>query len=116
MVRARALKKRYIAFTIKSTAQFNEERVKHAIYEEALTFFGEYGLSFVALKLVKYDAKNNVGILRCARGQYNEVLGFLALVNDLDKTKARTIVIASSGTLAALSRKIDSLNKNTVRS
>jgi RNase P/RNase MRP subunit POP5 len=111
MVKAAALKKRYIAFKVKSAAQFDENELKHALYNEALKFFGEYGLSFVALKLISYDKEKGICVLRCSRDYYEEVLGFLALVNELNGNEARTIAIVSSGTLAGVARKIAKYNK-----
>lgn len=111
MGKATALKKRYISFRVKCDNEFSEENIKHALYGAALNFFGEYGLSFVALKLISYDEKNRVATLRCARDDYGKVLGFLALVSELDRKSARTIAIASSGTLDGLSKKIEKRQK-----
>ncbi len=107
MVRATALKKRYIAFMLKTTIQFDKEQLKHALYSEALKFFGEYTLSFTVIKLIEYDVKKEIAILRCSRDYYNKVLGFLALVNELNGKSARTIAIASSGTIAALKKRVE---------
>lgn len=108
MVKVTALRKRYIAFRVQcSTIQFDEEKLKRAIYFEALKFFGEYGLSFAALKLISYDREKQIAILRCERDHYQRTLGFLALVNELDNKPTRTIAIAGSGTLAALRKRVD---------
>ncbi|MFA4936292.1 MAG: Rpp14/Pop5 family protein, partial [Candidatus Methanoperedens sp.] len=79
MVKAGALKKRYISFAVKgdSGAAFSEEEFKRGFYSEALKFFGEYGLSFVSLKVHEYDALSGKGIIRCARDKIDEVRGFL---------------------------------------
>ena len=52
MTKATALKKRYIMAEVKFASDENlgENDIKRAIYNEALKFFGEYLLSFVALK------------------------------------------------------------------
>lgn len=101
MTKASALKKRYILFRY-SGPERDEEGLKRALYAEALRFFGELGLSYVALKLVKYDQKSKTGILRCERGHLDRTLGFLALVNSLDGSDARLSAVRSSGTLKSL--------------
>jgi len=100
MVRAKGPKRRYIFFEVRGS--FSEDELKQGIYAEALRFFGEYGSSFVQLKLVEYDAAAKTGILRCERGKVDEVLGFLALVNELNGKKARLAAKKTSGTINKL--------------
>jgi RNase P/RNase MRP subunit POP5 len=102
MVRASALKKRYILFEVKCERELGEEDVKLGIYNEALRFFGEFGLSKISLKFVEFDSTNKTAIIRCAREHYKDVLGFLALVNSLNGKKARTIAKKASGTIKSL--------------
>ncbi len=100
MVRAKGPKRRYVFFEVKG--DFGEEELKSGLYAEALKFFGEYGASFVQLKLVEYDAAAKTGILRCERGKVDEVLGFLALINELNGKKARLVSKKTSGTINKL--------------
>ena len=104
MTKASALKKRYILAEIKfaDASHSNEVELKKAIYSEALKFFGEYLLSFVALKFVEYDPNKKTVLLRCNRDFYHEVLGFLALINHLGEKKARVIAKKGSGTIKSL--------------
>jgi RNase P/RNase MRP subunit POP5 len=102
MTRARSLKKRYVLFELRG-AEYDEEKLKRSLYAEALRFFGEFGLSYAALKLVSYDKAKKQGILRCERDCMGEVLGFLALLDSLDGTPARVVSLKSSGTLKSLS-------------
>lgn len=101
MVKAAALRKRYIVFRY-SGPERDEEPLKRALYAEALRFFGELGLSYVALKLVKYDQKSKTGVLRCERGHLDKTLGFLALLSSLEGSEARFMALKSSGTLRSL--------------
>ena len=36
---------------------FSEDELKNGLYAESLKFFGEYGSSFIQLKLMEYDGK-----------------------------------------------------------
>jgi ribonuclease P/MRP protein subunit POP5 len=101
MTKARALKKRYILFEFRGK-ETDEEALKRSLYAEALRFFGEFGLSYAAVKLVGYDKKSKKGILRCERDYLERVLGFLALLSSLDGVEARFVALKSSGTLKSL--------------
>ncbi|MBU0532486.1 Rpp14/Pop5 family protein [Candidatus Micrarchaeota archaeon] len=103
MVKVLSLKKRYIAFELRGK-EMNEKELKHAIYTEALTFFGEYGLSYAALKLIEYNPVTKRGILRCERDYKDKVLGFLAL------SEIRLVALKSSGTLKSLESTLSSIH------
>lgn len=110
MTKAGALRKRYIYFQM-TGLELEESEFKKGLYERALKFFGEYGLSFVGLKLMQYDAKTADGIVRCTRDKTEEVLGFLALVNELNGRKARIISKKTSGTLIKLGVKLKPMKR-----
>jgi RNase P/RNase MRP subunit POP5 len=101
MVKAGSLRKRYVSFAYRGQAT-DAETFKRALYAEALRFFGEFGLSEVALKLVEFDAIKMSGIIRCERAHLDEVLGFLALLDSLDGKPARLVSKKSSGTIKSL--------------
>jgi RNase P/RNase MRP subunit POP5 len=101
MVKAAALRKRYILFGF-SGPETREEAFKRALYAEALSFFGELGLSQAALKLVSYDTASKKGIIRCERAHLDDVLGFLALLSALGGSPARIRALKSSGTIKGL--------------
>lgn len=102
MTKAGALDRRYILFELQGL-EMDEKSLKHAIYAEALRFFGEYGISHAALKLVEYSPSTKKGILRCERDYLEKMLGFLALVSSLDGAEARLVSLKSSGTIKSLS-------------
>jgi ribonuclease P/MRP protein subunit POP5 len=106
MVKAGALRKRYVSFTVKGE-RFSEDEFKRGFYAEALKFFGEYGLSFVSLKLMSYNPATGAGMLRCARDKIDEVRGFLALVNAVNGKKARVVSEKTSGTIKSLESETD---------
>lgn len=109
MTKAAALDKRYIAFELRGP-DLDEKSLKHALYAEALRFFGEYGLSEAALKLVEFDPSKKRGILRCGRDYKDKVLGFLALLSSLDGTEARLVALKSSGTVKSLESVMESIH------
>ncbi len=104
MVKAAAMRKRYVLFELGAAEPAEEELLKRALYAEALRFFGELGMSNAAFKLVEFDPKTKRGIIRCERSYLEKVLGFLALLGSLDAKPARVRSLKSSGTIAALRR------------
>lgn len=105
MYSAMRLKKRYIVFRTKSEAKVSENDVKSGLYAFLLRFFGEYGYSKLSYKLLQYDEKQGLGLIRCERGVLDEMLGALALVESLEGKKARTVVEGVSGTIKTLREK-----------
>lgn len=105
MVKAGSLKKRYLSFTVKCSdgSSLGEEEFKRAFYAEAVKFFGEYGLSFVSLKVHEFDARTGKGVIRCARDKIDEVRGFLAMVNSLNGKKARIVADKTTGIVSRIS-------------
>lgn len=95
------LKKRYISFTLKG--DFTEDELSHALYKYSLRFFGEYGLSSRTIKLIEFNGKE--GILLVNRDSAEEVLGMLALVNELAGKPAHLTSKRTSGTLSSLKEK-----------
>ena len=110
MTKARVPRIRYLLFTLKygkptENPRFGDnETLKRAITAEALRFFGEFGLSSVALKLLTFNPQTKIGMLRCSRDHIDEVRGFLALVSELDRIPARLIAIKTSGTIKSLAK------------
>ena len=109
MVKAGALRKRYVLFRYVGKS-LDEEALKRSLYAEALRFFGELGLSYAALKLVSFDRSKSTGIIRCERDHLDNVLGFLALISSLEGSEARFIAVKSSGTLRSLDSELASIH------
>ncbi len=106
MVKALAMKKRYVEFSYNGSEK-TTQGVKNQLLDLAQRFFGELGLSEAALKLIEYDESKKVGILRCQRDYLKRVLGFLALVDSLNGVPVRFIALKSSGTLKSLDKTDD---------
>lgn len=93
-------KKRYVVFEIKSLDNFSKEEIRDGLNLFFLNFFGEYGFSKLGVKLLSY--RNGVGLLKCSRDSLYEILGAMALIEEIRGKKARVIAKASSGTIKTL--------------
>lgn len=105
MYSAMRMKKRYIVF--KTSAPVRGEDMKTGLYSFLLKFFGEYGYSKLGYKLLQYDERQGLGLIRCERSSLHDLLGSLALIENLNGKKVRTISLASSGTIKTLREKFD---------
>ncbi len=71
--------------------------------------FGEYGASQTSLSLIGYDKKNEVMVVRCSHKALDMVRASIAAVMEIDRIKVAIHVIAVSGTLRALRKKLDTM-------
>ena len=110
MYSAQRLKKRYIVFSAKaagaSANALSEEDVRRGLHAFLLRFFGEFGYSKLSFKLLQYEPAKSMGLIRCERGTLSDLLGALALVEEVNGKKARLIALASSGTIKTLREKV----------
>ncbi|MBU0586779.1 hypothetical protein KJ780_04655 [Candidatus Micrarchaeota archaeon] len=105
MYSAMRLKKRYIVFQVKTPQPINPKEINDGLGLFLIRFFGEYGYSKLAFKLLQYDEKTKQGLIRCDRSVLYELLGSLSLIESLKEKKARLIPLASSGTIKTLREK-----------
>jgi RNase P/RNase MRP subunit POP5 len=101
MVKAGAMRKRYVLFEY-SGPDMPADELKRGLYNEAMKFFGELGISYAGIKLLEYDENTKQGLLRCERSYLDKVLGFLALVSSVNSKQARLKSLKSSGTIKSL--------------
>ena len=94
------MKKRYVLFTLKG--DLGKDELSNGIYKYSLRFFGEQGLSTHIIRLIEFDEKKKEGILLVNRDAANNLLGMLALINEISGKPARTLAKKTSGTLRAL--------------
>ena len=85
-------KKRYIAFEIKSPAQFSFSEVKEDIEQGLLLFFGQLGLARAAPLLLEEKYKNNKCILKINHKYVDECRAALILIK---KIKNKPVIIQS---------------------
>jgi len=93
-------KKRYVSFSLSANnAAPNPAEARQIIHEHFLSMFGEFGISSLAFKLVKYDGKTGKGILRCERGCVEETIFCMACLSSWNKLPARLEPLSTSGSV-----------------
>ncbi len=102
----RQLRRRYLALKAENNQSFNERDLMDAIWSMVYQLFGEFGASQTALSLVKCDNKKEVVIVRCSHKALDLVRAAVAAVTEINEKRAVIRVVAVSGTLKALRKKL----------
>ncbi len=104
-------KRRYVAFQV---LHEEGEEVSYSDFESAfwnvfLDFYGEFGTSKMALKLLKerWNQKEKVGVVRCYYKKVPEVILGLGLISRIGDTKVTVKILGVSGTLKSLFEKLE---------
>ena len=76
-------KARYIKFKVISEELIAYSDLESAIWQTALNFFGESGISKISLWLVKnlYDDINQVGVIKCNNKSVEKIIITLGLIS-----------------------------------
>ena len=93
-------KKRYVSFSLSANgAAPNSSEARQIIHGHFLSMFGEFGISALAFKLVKYDAKSGKGIVRCERSRVEEAIFCMACLAKWNGAPARLEPLSTSGSV-----------------
>ena len=93
---------RYILFKIISRKDVKSEAVKREIMFECKKYLGELGISKANLKFIKYNSKDNSGIIKTNSKMLEETKMSLLLIQKLNKIKAKIEIIKVSGMIKKL--------------
>ena len=102
----RQMRKRYVALKIDSTQTFDEKRLTNAIWDKVYQLFGEIGASQTALSKINYDKELEILVIRCSHKKLDETIAAIATIMEIDEVHVAFQVIAVSGTLKALRKKL----------
>jgi RNase P/RNase MRP subunit POP5 len=98
------MKRRYLL--IFSEPAHHPEKVAEAVRSSYKSLFGELGLASSDLRLIKEYEREGAVILRCALDSMPKAILAAATVTEIDGAKAALRVLAVSGTLTSLLRRI----------
>ena len=99
-------KRRYLALQINSDGAVSRKELMHAVWEAVVKLYGEYGASLTGLTLIDYDVERKTAVLRTSLVTVNMVRASLALMRSLAGAEATVHVLAVSGTIKALRKKL----------
>lgn len=99
-------KRRYLALHVVSEQALEKFTVFNAVKASVLGLFGEYGASKANLKQVTFFPEKNQVVIRCSHLMLEQVRAAVATIVEINKTPAAVNVLAVSGTLKSLSKKV----------
>ena len=97
---------RYLALIIDSDEMFGSMEFMSAVWSSVLRLYGEYGASQTGLALIDYDVEKKLAILRTVHTTVDIVRATLASITKIRDKPVAVHVLAVSGTIKALSKKI----------
>jgi RNase P/RNase MRP subunit POP5 len=99
-------KRRYLALQIDSDGAASRKELMYAVWDAVVKLYGEYGASLTGLTLIDCDVERKTAILRTSLVTVNMVRASLASMRSLAGAEAAVHVLAVSGTIKALRKKL----------
>lgn len=99
-------RRRYLALKIDSAEKFESKDFLDALWGAVLRLYGEYGASRIGLTLIDYDGEKGHAIIRVAHIEVEKVRAAMASITEIMAKPVAVHVLAVSGTLRALRKKI----------
>lgn len=100
------LRRRYFAIKLETEEKIDKGKVVNAIWNAIYELFGDYGASKAGLTVIDYMEEEKLLILRCYHKAVDMVRAAIAFVTKIEEKPVAMHVIAISGTIKALRRKI----------
>ncbi len=99
-------KRRYLALQVDSDDAPSQKELLDAIWSAITKLYGEYGASQTSLALVAYDMEKKLAVIRASLATLDLIRASLASVTVVAGKDGALHVLAVSGTLRALHKKI----------
>ena len=103
----KVVKRRYLAVSIDSQEAVCSRDFIDAVWASVSRLFGEYGASQAGLSLIDYDEARKLAIVRTGHKTLDMVRTALASVTQIGKKPAALHVLAVSGTIKALHKRLE---------
>jgi len=97
---------RYLLVKLLVEGTVPDSLLSQSVTESIVNLFGETGLSETAPRLIGYNEKKSIGILRCSRDSLEKMRAAIAMISKIDEKSVGAYVKAVSGTSKRLKSKI----------
>jgi len=94
--------RRYVALLVASDVDLTREKLSDEVESSVRRIFGEQGVLWAAPRLIDYDTKRMIGIVRCSHLWVERLRAAVALRTEIDGSRVAFFTLRSAGTLAAL--------------
>ncbi|MBU0662077.1 MAG: Rpp14/Pop5 family protein [Candidatus Diapherotrites archaeon] len=95
-------KKRYISFELHAERALRESDVSKALWDAMLSLYGSVGTARNKFWLMKWDARGNFGIVRCALGHEDEIKTGILFVKEVTGVSVLPKTLKTSGSISQL--------------
>lgn len=102
------VRRRYLLFQLTGDVHVNPESLNEIVNDSIYRIYGIKGLMNSDLKLIEFNLKSQIGILRCSHDFTRELRVALTFIRDINSKPASINVRGVSGTIKSLKKK----NKN----
>jgi RNase P/RNase MRP subunit POP5 len=100
------IKRRYIALQLDSNEVPTPKEFIDTVWSAVTKLYGEYGASLTGLTLIDYNAEKKTTVIRTALATVGMVRTSLASITSIANREAAVHVMAVSGTIKALCKKL----------
>lgn len=100
------VKRRYLALQVDSDGVPSQKEFMDAIWGAVVKLYGEYGASQTSLALIDYDVEKKTAVIRTSLATVDLVRASLASITSIAGREAAMHVLAISGTIKALRKKM----------
>jgi ribonuclease P/MRP protein subunit POP5 len=101
------VKRRYLALSIESPESFTQDTLADAIWNSVLKLYGEHGASLINFAIIRFEAQKKMTVVRTNHASVDMLKAALACLTMIGGKPAAVHVLRVSGTLKALSRKLN---------
>ncbi|MCW4052997.1 MAG: Rpp14/Pop5 family protein [Candidatus Bathyarchaeota archaeon] len=102
----RYVRRRYLAVRVEGSDTIDESELVKAVWGMIYQLFGEYGASQAGMSHIAFKNNRGITILRCSHNALDMTRTAIAAISEINKIQVVLRVVAVSGTLRALRRKI----------
>ena len=100
------VKRRYLALQVDSDGVPSRKEFIDAVWSAVAKLYGEYGASQTSLALIDYDLEEKTAVIRTSLATLDLVRASLASITCVANREAAVHVLAVSGTIKALCKKV----------
>ena len=101
------MKRRYLALSIDTSEPFSQNTFVDAVWTSVSKLYGEHGASQINFSLISFDVQNNTAVIRTNHTGVDLIRAALACLTKIGGKPAAVHVLRVSGTLKALSKKLN---------
>lgn len=94
--------RRYLLVKIVAGRVLTKKAFSASLIESAEHLFGHIGLAEISPQVISYDQECSVALVKCSREGVQKLRATLALITEIENSRAAVFVLRASGTIRSL--------------